>query len=68
MDDGMDVSPHVPNQIVSFWHCKQCLIEKPSNTSARDWARLEVGTTANGSLQIYCVRHDINVLYVSSES
>ena len=56
----------IPNQIVSFMHCGKCLEEKPSSLSPREWAQLEVGWTKQG-LQVWCKRHECNVLHVDFE-
>jgi hypothetical protein len=36
------------------------MLELPENVAMRDYARLNIGETTNG-LQVWCVRHDINV-------
>lgn len=54
------------NCIVGFLHCGRCLEEKPRNISPRDWAQLEVGWTPQG-LQVWCRRHEINVMHVHFE-
>lgn len=51
------------NEIVSFMHCRKCLDTKPDSLSMRQWARLEVGVTSDGHLQVWCVRHDVNVMH-----
>jgi len=45
-------------QIVSFFHCAQCLDERPDGQSPRDWTRLEFGLTAARRLQVWCIRHE----------
>lgn len=54
------------NCIEGFLHCVKCLREKPVNVTPEKWARLNVGITPNG-LQIWCVRHRINVMHVNFE-
>jgi hypothetical protein len=54
------------DQIGAFMHCALCLKERPSNQSPLEWARLSVGWTPVG-LQVWCVRHDCNVLHVDFE-
>jgi hypothetical protein len=51
------------NEIEMYLHCGMCLRELPVGVSAQDWARLEVGWTKQG-LQVWCVRHDANVMHV----
>lgn len=50
-----------PNTIGMFFHCGQCIEERPGEISPRDWMRLEVGWTKAG-VQVWCVRHDRNVV------
>lgn len=54
------------NEIANFFHCRECLKEKPHGVSPRDWARLEIGWTLLG-FQVWCVRHDMNVIHVDFE-
>jgi len=49
------------NFIGSFFHCKECIEEKPGDVSPRDWIRNEVGWTVKG-LQVWCVRHEKNII------
>jgi len=56
----------VPNEIVSFMHCKVCLDERPPDLSPREYAQLEVGFTKPG-IQIWCKRHEINIMHVDFE-
>jgi hypothetical protein len=58
--------PSNENEIQAFMHCGLCLAELPDNTSPRQWANLEVGWTPAG-LQVWCVRHEVNVLHVDFE-
>lgn len=54
----------VPNEIIMFFHCAQCIEEKPDDESPRSWGRLEAGWTKAG-FQIWCKRHEINILHVN---
>lgn len=49
------------NKIKLFFHCAKCLDELPPKTSPSEWARIAVGWTKKG-FQIWCVRHDINIM------
>jgi hypothetical protein len=51
------------NQIGLYFHCKQCLMEKPRGVSPKDWARLNAGWTKQG-VQVWCTRHDLNVVHL----
>jgi len=48
-------------QVVSYLHCGKCLREKPADVSPMHWARLNVGITAKGDIQVWCTRHNVNV-------
>ena len=48
------------NRIGAFFHCRQCMEERPATISPREWSRIEVGWTPQG-LQVWCVRHDCNI-------
>lgn len=52
------------NDIELFFHCLECIEEKPSNLSPREWGSIEAGWTIKG-FQIWCKRHDKNVLNIS---
>jgi hypothetical protein len=62
-----------PKRIYSFYHCKQCVEEvrvgweKGVEESPESYARLSVGLTDIG-LQVWCVRHDMNVAHFSEKA
>ena len=60
-DDFVDLVDEDDRQIVSFFHCAQCLDERPEGQSPRDWTRLEFGLTADRRLQVWCLRHEREV-------
>lgn len=43
-------------------HCRHCERERPADVPPKDWARLEVLLTKQGSLTVRCLRHDLVVL------
>lgn len=47
--------------IAAFIHCMQCAKSKPRHIAQKDWARLEVGMTETGHMQVWCLRHDRHV-------
>ena len=51
------------SDILSFIHCKQCLNELPTNTTPREWVKIEAGRTEIG-LQIWCIRHERNIVHL----
>ena len=52
--------------IEMYFHCRECLEEKPDDQSPREWAALEVGWTTLG-FQVWCKRHERNVIHVDFE-
>jgi hypothetical protein len=54
------------SEIVAFFHCAQCLKERPEDIAPRDWAQLEAGWTKQG-IQVWCKRHELNVIHVDFE-
>jgi hypothetical protein len=56
----------VKNQIKMYYHCGQCLKEKPADKSPQEWCATEVGATKKG-IQVWCKRHDSNVLHMDLE-
>ncbi len=54
-----------PNEISTYFHCARCLDELPDGQSPQSYARLEAGITADGSTQVRCIRHDLNVVILS---
>lgn len=50
------------NAIQMFFHCGNCMPDKPSGVSPREWAQLEVGWTAHG-FQVWCRRCEKNVVH-----
>jgi hypothetical protein len=45
-------------EIVIFFHCTQCINEKPDGVSPRGWSKLSIGMTRTGLLQVWCDRHN----------
>jgi hypothetical protein len=58
----LSVGLDVELQITSFVHCGKCLDSLPDGVSPREWAQHEVGFTGDGRLQVWCKRHDVNVM------
>ena len=61
----------IPNEIVTFIHCKTCLDEfyhtdKGTGLSPREYAQVEVGFT-NPGVQVWCKRHEVNVMHIDFE-
>lgn len=56
-----DSSPDAPNMIETYVTCRRCEDERPKDQTPAQWARLGVGITETGDLQVWCVRHDVNV-------
>lgn len=45
----------------SFFHCQECLEERPLDVSPMEWARQQVAITSTGAIQVRCTRHDLNI-------
>jgi hypothetical protein len=62
----------VPNtrEIQAFIHCELCVLEIAAGlagtNSPKAYAQFELGWTPQG-FQVWCVRHDCNVLHVDFE-
>ena len=54
------------NNIGMYLHCKICASAIPEGESPSTHARIAVGWTPAG-LQIWCARHDINIMHVDFE-
>lgn len=54
------------NEIRQFFHCSLCIEELPAGESPQGYRRLDVGWTKLG-LQVWCTRHDANVVHVDFE-
>jgi hypothetical protein len=51
---------------VAYLHCAQCIKERPSNISPKDWAMFSVAWTKLG-IQVWCTRHERNVVHIDFE-
>jgi hypothetical protein len=60
------MAPEAALAIGAYIHCGLCLDELPAEESPQSFARLSVGFTRQG-LQVWCVRHDCNVLHIDFE-
>lgn len=49
------------NIIEVFFHCANCIKDKPQDVSPREWARLEAGWTVKG-IQVWCARCEMNII------
>ena len=52
--------------ISAYIHCGKCLDELPDGLSPQEYRELDVGWTDKG-LQIWCIRHDCNVVHIDFE-
>lgn len=67
LPDFIDSNPNLPEKIELYFHCKKCIQGKPASSSAKSYARLAVGFTPDGNIQVWCNRHNINVALISGE-
>lgn len=56
------------NYIYRFIHCTLCIKEKPENLSPREYTHNEVGILPNGDIQVWCIRHEKNVVIFDMET
>ena len=56
------------NYIYRFMHCSLCISELPPETSPREYAHNEVGILRNGDIQVWCIRHEKNVVIFDMEA
>ena len=48
-------------KIEMFMHCAACLDELPDGMSPAAYSNLTIGPTNDGTLQVWCNRHDLEV-------
>jgi hypothetical protein len=56
-----DVDPRLPDKGHSYMHCALCMRDKPDGITPQKWARQQLAVTKEGQLQLWCVRHDVNI-------
>lgn len=56
--------PDIPCEIEAFIQCAKCLNEKPAGVSPRQFARVQIGIRNDGKLQVWCNRHECNVVVI----
>lgn len=54
------------NEIVAFFHCMNCLNDKPNQIAPAEWACIECGWTPLG-FQVRCYRCNLNIVHVDFE-
>jgi hypothetical protein len=54
------------NSIQLYLHCSLCVGELPRGMSPSSYQSIEAGWTAQG-LQVWCKRHDCNILHIDFE-
>ncbi len=55
------------NYIARYIHCLLCVEELPDGISPRMYAHNEVGILINGDIQVWCIRHEKNVVIFDME-
>ena len=50
------------SEIIRFFNCRQCLNELPEGVSPAEYSDLAVGWTEAGDVQVWCMRHDMDVV------
>lgn len=54
------------NEISSFFHCANCLDDKPDDLAPREWVSIEAGFTPLG-FQVWCIRCEANIIHIDFE-
>ncbi len=67
-NDVCDKSHNFDNYIDQFIHCGLCVKERPETLSPREYAHNEVGILRNGDIQVWCIRHEKNVVIFDFET
>lgn len=62
MNINSDIS--IQNAGTAAFNCVRCLTELPKGQSPFDYAKQQVSVTADGNLQVWCNRHDINIALI----
>ena len=44
-----------------YLHCRKCIETIPDGESPASHARINVGVTSTGAIQVWCMRHDMNI-------
>ncbi len=57
----------MPSNMIVYMHCERCLEERPESQSPSEFARLEVGFNRDGDVQVWCTRHDQEVVTLDDE-
>lgn len=64
--EGAVPSTPVANEIAQFFHCGRCIKELPIDQSPQEYRRYDIGWTKQG-FQVWCTRHNCNVIHVDFE-
>lgn len=59
---------NLDNYIWRYIHCSLCIDERPETVSPREYAHNEVGILRNGDIQVWCIRHEKNVVIFDMET
>ncbi len=51
------------NNILMYFHCKECFNDRPEDQSPQEWSKLSAGFTKFG-LQVWCDRCEANVIHI----
>jgi hypothetical protein len=54
--------------INAYFHCKNCAPRKPKRATFRDWVRVEIGLTAEGFIQVWCIRCEMEVALLAKKA
>ena len=60
-----DCHPDIKDQGATYFHCVQCMEERPDGISPAQWARQQMAITETGHFQLRCTRHNINIALIT---
>ena len=66
LPDAKTLKASSANEIAAYIHCGKCVRDKPADVSPREYQWIQVGWTRQG-LQVWCVRHDVNIAHIDFE-
>ena len=50
------------DKVIRFFHCANCIRQKPPGQSYQDWSKIEAGVTERGHIKISCFRCDLEIV------
>lgn len=54
----------IPNEIVGYMNCGFCQDELPDELSPEEYSWVQAGVTADGRVQVWCIRHQATIALI----